>query len=658
MSLISPTGTPACPEKPPATPSYLPTLVANGILFGALTYFFGPLPALAATCLSYEATDGIIGDAVSSIWSRVHPAVSTPEKTPPPEKPQPKPASLAVQPKKEEIPPAQPEHPPLLPAPRIPTPPPAVKVDLPEAPDATGRKDLPESAAVPPPLAKREDDTAGHQAPPQPVALVTPPPPSKMDEMAAASRSTAQIPPPAAKPVETAAQSPSQVVVTPPPPSKMDETAAASRSTAQIPPPPPQSAVLGTPPPPALPKPDDTAASSVKPPVVPLPKVPKKPAAVKHPAPPKKPWWSGWSLSSLFSAPKLDPIPADAHFLGEECAALPPIGIKNDDGACCFLAALMQLILTDPILEQALWEEGKAEGPTKEIGQFLHHYRDCQKRGEKSCSGISAIRTTLQRLDPGTLWTYGQHDPHEALNCIMREPHLLDRLPAEFFTTSTLLRHWEFGSKTRRPLVDDPDFRQIPDTSQWVSRDTHGDTASRGDVLIDLRPESKGQPLEKLITNDERIGNRPYHTVDETGTIQDTIQYLHSQIQWREAPRRLTVSLKRFFTVMVPATKPGAKPTAKLFRINDPVNVSERMTLDASYFQDKAAHDYELMAFEVHIGGLVGGHHYSYVKKIDSDKKVHYYCTNDSSAYEIAQADFMTAACSPAAYMLVFDKRS
>ncbi|MBF8263464.1 MAG: Ubiquitin carboxyl-terminal hydrolase [Parachlamydiales bacterium] len=286
------------------------------------------------------------------------------------------------------------------------------------------------------------------------------------------------------------------------------------------------------------------------------------------------------------------------RFLGKQCEDTLPINIVHQDNSC-FLAALIQcLILTDPILEKALWDD-RIDGPTAEIGRFLHEYRRAQLKGKKTVDGVAGIRRALWRISGNKEWMRGQQDPSEAL--VLIRSNLQERGKLENYGVSK----WDISTikLNDRRLLDEDEMWKLVDNKDGTYQRKEELGVDFGEVLIDMKKgmgsKSLIETLIKSLNHDEETeGKYSTKSVDSNKVETTEVKKVTKQTQWETAPARLTAIFKR----------------NDEFK-NEPVTVDEFMTLPAEAFVSGPEQKYELVALECHDGvQTTEGHHYGYVK--------------------------------------------
>lgn len=313
-------------------------------------------------------------------------------------------------------------------------------------------------------------------------------------------------------------------------------------------------------------------------------------------------------------------------------AHIRPIGIKNESDTC-FLAALVQMILTDERLTKALLLEDRSKGPTKEVGQFLNNYLKAKASGRtNSISGIKELRTALSNISKKEAlsnisekedWSAGQHDAAEAFRIITQESNLLARLKKRQKFPEKVVRHYFSMPKGRRLLLEN-------DMKFDAERNLHYSEQREpfyGSVFVKISPDPK-QPCEFRTLDPElnqNVEGYQRDTVDENGENYrpETIPYQDSVEKWTLPPTQLIVQFNRF----------QHHPTPH--RLSTAVQLSEQITVPASMLENEQERHYVLKALIVQTGCLSCGHYRAYVQEAGK-----WYHLNDARCKEVqAQED-------------------
>lgn len=300
-----------------------------------------------------------------------------------------------------------------------------------------------------------------------------------------------------------------------------------------------------------------------------------------------------------------------------------PIGIPNE-GATCFLASAVQIILKNPILEEALIQEWAEGGPAREFGEFLFNYREAQKAGQLTVSGIGKLRQALSRLSGNDEFLRGQWDANEVIRTLISDEKspLFQRLQEKgYFLTESVRRYYE-PPRGMTPIANG-DLAYDPERGAYYSERA---SLRPPQIEVELSASDAGKSMNDLIG---RVWAFSLEGSDSGNyQMQDGKKHpckpLYQKTNWNTAaPNFLTVSLKRWAYA-------GAG-----VKVDVPVKAAEIEEIRIG--QSKVS--MKLAGFALHSGGTGGGHWVSYSAQNGS-----YTCNNDGRVYPVTRETFLSHA--------------
>lgn len=303
--------------------------------------------------------------------------------------------------------------------------------------------------------------------------------------------------------------------------------------------------------------------------------------------------------------------------------AATPIGILNE-GNSCFIASAIQLILLDPILEEALIEEWVQGGPAKEFGEFLFNYREAEKNGQKTVRGIGKLRRALSRLSGNNEFDAGQWDANEVLRTLIADERsaLFQKLQQKgYLITETVRRYYE--PPTGEIPREGGDLHYDPLLKVYYSE---REALRPAQVELEVRDSDANKPLGNLIDaiwrfslEESEPGNYEMQDLQKK-----PCKPLFQKTGWsNQTPDSLTISLKRWAYA-------GAG-----VKVDVPILVSEIEKIQIG----ESKVPMRLIGFTSHSGSTSGGHWISYSARNGS-----YTCNNDSRISTISREEFLLHA--------------
>ncbi len=333
------------------------------------------------------------------------------------------------------------------------------------------------------------------------------------------------------------------------------------------------------------------------------------------------------ALPTLASKPVCNPIRRFFTRLFASKQSAPagalPVGIPNE-GNSCFLASALQLILKNPVLEEALIEEWTEGGPSREFGEFLFNYREAQKSGQTTVSGIGKLRNALCRLSGSNEFATGQWDANEVFRTLIADEKspLFKRLQEKGYLLTESVRRYYAPPEGALPrpggdLVLDAELNRYYSENKSIRP---------AQLEVELTEADAGKPLGALIGaiwTTSLEGSEPacYQMQDlETHPCNPLFQ----KTAWSNpAPTQAMVSLKRWAYA-----GSGVK-------VNAPISVKEVEEIQIG----DAKVSMKLIGFTLHSGSTNGGHWVSY-----SADNGAYFCNNDSRITRISREEFLARA--------------
>lgn len=304
-------------------------------------------------------------------------------------------------------------------------------------------------------------------------------------------------------------------------------------------------------------------------------------------------------------------------------AATLPVGISNE-GNSCFLASAVQLILRNPILEEALIQDWVEGGPAREFGEFLFNYREAQKSGQTTISGIGKLRGALSRLSGNDEFVTGQWDANEVLRTLISDEKsaLFKRLQEKGYLLTETVRRYYAPPEGSLPIEGGDLFYDAKENRYY----SENRSIRPAQLEVELSESDAGKSLGALtstIWTSSLAGSEParYLMQDlETRPCNPLCQ----KTSWSNAsPDSLQVSLKRWAY-----TGAGVKVSA-------PISVKEVEDIQIG----DAKVPMKLVGFTLHSGSTAGGHWISY-----SAENGCYTCNNDSQVSRITREEFLARA--------------
>ncbi len=300
-----------------------------------------------------------------------------------------------------------------------------------------------------------------------------------------------------------------------------------------------------------------------------------------------------------------------------------PIGIPNE-GSSCFLASAVQLILKDPVLEEALIQDWLEGGEAREFGEFLFFYREAQKEGKTTIRGIGKLRDALCRISKNDGFSSGQWDANEVLRTLIsdeKSPLFQRLLEKGYFVTETVRRFYE------PPLgavpLEGGDLLYDPERSVYYSERK---TLRPAQIEVELSLSDAGKPIGELIGavwSSSLEGSEPgNYLMQDQQTLPCTP--LVQRTEWSNtAPHSVLVSLKRW------AYAGAGIKIASLIQVKE---IEEIPIGDAKVLM-------KLAGYTLHSGSTGGGHWISY-----SSERGRYTRNDDGRVTEVSQEEFLIQA--------------
>ncbi len=299
----------------------------------------------------------------------------------------------------------------------------------------------------------------------------------------------------------------------------------------------------------------------------------------------------------------------------QQAGSIMPIGIPNE-GDTCFIASALQLILKDPILEEALIEEARDGGDAREFGEFLQNYRNAQKSGKPYVTGVKKLRDALCRISRNPAYKSSQWDANEVFRTLVSDESssLYQRLLKKGYFITESVRRYYVPPENETPH-EESGLIYDPERGTYYSEREARRPAQIEVALVD---SDAGKPIKELIDAAwvHSIEGEPGNYLMQS---QKTVpcEPLFQAMHWDVAPNSIMVSLKRWDESR---TKVGA-----LIQVKEEISIGNVPM--------------RLAGFTLHSGSTGGGHWISY-----SSENGRYTCNDDGTITEISQEEYLSYA--------------